>query len=312
MNEADKTIPAIYPGTMPPALRVACIVGWNGRQFQAVRLMHPKQKALRWATYRDGEVVWLPPQREARTWGLAPEWWRPAQPEHYPGRLPEPIAMRARPNWPPPPAPDTGKMIESDDPAKAGNRSAWWLDPAAITYSPPGEISRAEAEGRVMRAVSCAGVDRAALGMGPDLTGAVLADLMDAIDAALGAGDDSALPAIVERFQPLPADHGDWLVAMAWFSVLNPPEEWHGRRQAWALNQRQRLLIWRSGTQPYSWTVIAGEINRSKTRARQLYEDAIDKVSRAANQQRVFDHFTPRDHMADVRAGNAAHRRRGA
>lgn len=268
--------PAIYPGSTPPPRHVACIVGWNGRQFRAVRVLDPKSRRVLWATYVDGEARYLPPRRGADRWGDHPDWWRPEHTATYPGVLPAPIEDLARPRLVSEPRAEVADDVGSDD----AKRGAWWLDPGAIAYSPPGEISRHEAEGRIMRAVSISGAGRG-LGLRGGEAGAILAAIAEAADLALGDGD--ALAAIVPRFEAMPADLDDWLTAMAWFSALDPPRLRHKRRDPWSLNRRQRMLVWRSGVQPVSFAEIGHQISRSASAARQTYVDAIDRVHGIAN-----------------------------
>src|SRR5262245_56336474 len=81
-----------YPPHAMRRGRVAVRVQWNGREFLAIRLLHPKEKRWRWATYRNGEIVWLPPRQRAREWGAEPQCWQPCDFATWREPLPDPIA----------------------------------------------------------------------------------------------------------------------------------------------------------------------------------------------------------------------------
>ena len=291
--------PAYYPGNIPPVYNVPVIVGWNGRVLEAAYVVHPKTKRPCWIEWRDGEAFALPPKRGGRNWGEHPEWWRPLRPDQYRWRLPAPITRLVRQAAP-------GATVDEDDaPATDAGGGVWWLDHSLITYSPAGKVSSRECEGRLLRAVSTAGAGRG-LGLRTRTTGTILAEILDAIDGL--AGDAGDLREIIPRFESLPADESDFLTAMGWFAALNPPQAYHKRREAWSLALRQRILVWRSGTRPYPFAQIAQWQNRSPSRMRELYADAIDKAHAAANGRRVFAEFPSADPMAEVRAANRAWR----
>ncbi len=294
----------VYSGRTPPPLRTRVVVNWSGRELVCTRLVNPRTKKIAYATLVDGEMKWLPPKRTRPRdqWTNEPTTWRPLEPERWNHPLPEPVD-RARPAVPEP-VPANAGGLQSDT-------ATWWLDPLQITYAAPGDpISLHEAEGRVMRAVAmCAPAEGRTLHA--ITAGDVLADLATAAAEALG-DDDGPPVGYAPPFEPVGADHDDFLVAMRWFAALNPVELRHGRSKAWSLNQRQRVLVWRAQTRPYSWAHIARHINRSEARVRQLYDDAIEKCWRAANGLKLWREFTPKDVMAELRKGNRDYRSRVA
>lgn len=292
----------VYSGRTPPPLRTRVVVTWSGRELICTRLMNPNTKRPAYATLEAGEMVWLPPKtrRDRDAWTPAPSTWRPLDPARWAHPLPEPVDV-ARPPLRQPAPTDSGETTT--------DTSLWWLDPVQITYAKPGDpISLREAEGRVMRAVAaCAPNEGRAL---KSMTaGDMLANLATA--AALALGEDDGEPLYYSpRFEPTGQDRDDFLTAMAWFTALNPIELHHQRRQAWDLNQRQRILVWRAQVRPFPWAEIGRTIRRSPTRARQLYDDAIEKCWRAANGLKLFREFKPKDVMAELRRGNRMHRGR--
>ncbi|MGH6815518.1 MAG: hypothetical protein ACREC6_07430 [Hyphomicrobiaceae bacterium] len=331
-----------YPPNAMRRGRVAVRVQWNGREFVAIRLLHPKEKRWRWATYRNGEIVWLPPRHRAAEWGGEPQCWQPCDAAAWRDPLPDPIAGPLPPRLARPglsPGSEAGRdrrvlqaeaadRIRADIEAEIGpdiaspdgrpseqvrqRDTGWWRDPAAVGYEPEGQVSLRMAEARVLRAVAVAGNGTA--GVGPRHR-STLGPWMDAVAAAFGEtiveGADGSALAVAVRFEPTPRDTDDWLTAMTWFTALNPPELRSKRAAPWSFNRLQQLLVWRAMTPPVSWARIGRHIGRSRTRAGQLYAEAVDKVWRTANGLPVYKHAVIADQLALLRARNRAYRTAG-
>lgn len=153
-----------------------------------------------------------------------------------------------------------------------------------------------------MRAVACSGA-----GLGLTLVsvtvGKVLADLATAADRAL-QGDDPVAD-YAPPLQPLPRDRDDFDEAMRWFVRLNPPDAWQSNRAAWAPNRMQRVVIMRALPVPMSFQEIADQIGRKKQRAQQIYDEAIGKCVRLANESE-----TTSPQIIALRERNRQHRLR--
>lgn len=283
---------------MLPPLRVKVRSLWAGRIFETVRTVHPKKKRVVWATYKDGEVEYLPPKGRSRIWGDAPTLWQPVDPSLWQHALPEPVALSA-PEWPPKPIPvETADWTRGD--------GLWWRDATQLSYSLLGEISRTEAEGRVMRALNTNW--RVQVESPRDQTNAELIARL---------GQERWLPTAESEeplrhdwrppFEPLGADLDDFLRAMAWFAALNPKELWHKRRKHGDYNRAQAVLVYRAMDPPSSWGFIGTKWGVSGERVRQVYQSSLDKIVRAANGQPVFKHVAVRDPLLEVRAANKRH-----
>lgn len=285
------TIAPWYPGaaTIPPNVPVRVIWGgWQGLAYRTKR-----NHEVVWATRpKDtGEVAYLPPRGKLSMWGPHPEAWQPVDPAKWAGALPLPMASVTGDSVTHLPPPDQA------DQADQGEAMQWWRDASRLTYSARGEISRHEAEGRVMRATA-----HAAAGRRQTLAGAMPIGVLARIVAA--SEDQPSDTPSVPRLPDLPRDGTDFLLAMAWFTALNPPELWHRKRSAWDLNLRQRVLVWRASDRQRSWGEIAWLMRRSRTRAAQVYDEAIDEIHRAANGRRMHLGIRVADQMALLRARN--------
>lgn len=309
-----------YPATETcPAIGVRVIVVWAGRELSAARTRDKNSGAVRWVTTEHGQLVTLPPRGLESRWGEEPEGWRPEQPETWRAPLPEPLtscaprmadarpgrarsggryaAMSAQAAQ----SDATRREIEAElgavDEARASERQ-WWLG-ELLSYSPAGEISVREAEGRVARAILTDGI-KGKHG-GPAGMGETSSALSGFVHETLLSSDADGM---LERFEPTPRDLADYTTAFAWFTALNPPELWHHSRKAWTLSQAQCVLVWRMIMPPLSWRSIAKNAGGSHVGARQIYGAALAGVTRAANGQAVLQHVKVKDRMAALRAAN--------
>lgn len=298
-----------------PPYRVQVRVAWAARSFIAIRGRHPKTGHDVWAGWSGVQHYQLDLPGE-------PELWQPLHPEKWLLPLPAPVPVsgmrmvserlrfgaveeatsadlaaemeRDRQDA------RRGRLVDDETPVIA---SQWWRDISQIAYHPAGDVSQRHAEGRVMRALAWAGVG-GGLTLASRTVGQVLAGLAEA--AAMGADDrDRGV-----RFTPLPADHDDFLIAMSWFTALNPPERRTDPRP-WSLTREQRILAMRARSVPLSFGDIGHAFGwKGHQRAQQVYGAALDKVWRAANGRRVFKASSV-DQIAALQERNRAYRRAG-
>ncbi|MBL8844778.1 MAG: hypothetical protein JNN24_03310 [Hyphomicrobium zavarzinii] len=200
-----------------------------------------------------------------------------------------------------------------------GHGSRWWKDSSLLTYSQPGEITRDEAEARILRAILTDGLRP--WKQGERLRRAWPQELIDWAEAQKALAEDPRTDTR-ERFVPSPDDISDSLVAMKWFAALDPPQLRPGASDAHVASapirqdftRDQVLLILRALEPPYTWRQIGRHelVGRvSHTQARRFYRDALERVWRAANGFKVFDHVTVRDELAALRERNRAFKREG-
>jgi hypothetical protein len=100
------------------------------------------------------------------------------------------------------------------------------------------------------------------------------------------------LPSFRPHMIATPTDVSDFLVAMGWYTSLNPPELWNKSREPWAFNLQQNVLRWRALPLPMTFGEIADKKKVSYQRIQQLYHDGIDKVMRVANGHAAHDYLT--------------------
>ncbi len=287
------------PGDIP-AGRVHIDAWWmvHGvpKRLEVVRVWMPRDKAYQWYTQsRRGDIVLVPPRgAEGSFWGEAPVCWQPlTEAWTWPnGVEPEPAPVHSVPK-----AISIGRQSYAEVEEASGERDAggrgdsaddvqWWRDATQIAYERPGAVSMRMAEGRLMRALAHCGA------INPRLhavtTASLLADLAAHADA-----EARVAAALVVRFQPMPKDHDDFLMAMAWFSSLNTAVAGRTTRRPWSLNRRQRVLHYRSMDQPLSFADIGHELSTpdqrrrgntlSRHRVMQIYWEGIEAVHRVAN-----------------------------
>ena len=300
-----------------PAGRCRVVVRWEGREFLAARRVRQRTGKLAWCVpprHPGGDVEWLPRRADIGRWSPDPEAWRPeiAAAWTWPGgvappALPVLIQPRlysgdGRRRW--------SSMAEQADrsartqaeiaaeiAAEHGDTSAapsarrigtrWWRDAALVTYSPPGQVSREEAEGRVCRAVLTDGVRPGERPQGWHGVGTALSQFVHEVITS----EDH-----VREFDPLQRDLTDYesFLPMGWFAALNPLPLRRRRGDPWDLNAAQIIIVLHAlGT---SWRTAGRnrKLGVSGQRAMELYRGgpnnlgAIDKVWRAANGKPVL------------------------
>lgn len=278
-----------------PQGRVHVRVFWNGRVFQAARGVNPDTGRLAWCTYRDGDIVWLPPKKEADAWGDAPERWQPIDPARWDLPLPDPLPVQVTPrlyytqqDFSAAEAAAEMEGARSDARSRKDDGEPVdprpWRDITNVRYE-HGLVSEKMAEWRVLRALAWCGAGKG-LTMKVETTATLLARLCE--EAAGKIVPDEKWHG-VPRFQPLPQDHSDFETAMAWVARLNPPEAWDARRKAWSLNKAQRVLLLRSLDIPLSWGDVANELGlktygrNNWTTAQDLYKKSVNRCWRFAN-----------------------------
>lgn len=274
-----------------PPLHHKVNVSWAGRFFPAIRTLHPKKKKVVWATFKDGEVEYLPPRGRDRIWGDHPSLWQPLDLALWPHPLPEPVRAPVA-SWPRETAP------EPDDVSRETLDPLWWRDATQVAYSSRGGISQHEAEGRIMRALNTnwrIHVESPSYQTNADVLARLGQEpLLEDLDEPLH--HDWRPP-----FEPLGRDLDDFTVSMAWFAALNPKELWHKRRAIGSMNRAQAVLLYRAMDPPSSWGFIGRKWSVSPQRAAQVYQSSLEKITRAANGRSVFKHVRIADPMLEIR-----------
>jgi hypothetical protein len=294
---------------MLPPFRIRVRVLWKGRIFEATRTAHPTKKRADpvWVTFANGEMVILPPKGRARSWGNNPDIWQPIDPTDWDFDLPRPTPEQPDISWHSHGLPAEMARPDVDD---------WWRDASQIRYSERGQISEREAEGRVMRAI-CTGWTINVGAPQMSTNAAVIARLSETKSQLAGEFDHDSGQFIDANadwrppFQPTGQDRDDFLLSMTWFTALNPPELRHKERMTGHLNRSQRVLCGRAMDPPLSWVFLGGREQVSDERIRQVYQQSVERVWRAANGMPVFKHVTPIDQIEALRGRNRAHATKG-
>lgn len=194
----------------------------------------------------------------------------------------------------------------------------WWRDASRIRYRDPGEVrvetieernpstgrlerhQRDMAEGRLMRALAWCGY-----GQDLSLREVSVASLYrEAVSKVAECNDDEDKLRLIMRglrFDPLPADRRDFLVAMGWFCRVSDS---HTTTKIWKLSKRQRVLVERAKAVPKTWSEIGNIVGVSNTRAIQLFEAGLADVRAEANRPVTIDGVILR-----LRAQNRAYHR---
>lgn len=219
-----------------------------------------------------------------------PSLWRPLRQDLWPYPLPEPAVIQ------PDPEPVRPKASPRVDPPK--------LDVSINYYSPPGEISRREAEVRMIRFIRTEGVSPNDAPTALRVGWPSVADSLTTMIAAWDEGRSYPIDDPVPVWVPTPKDVSDSHIVHKWFISLNPPAL-GGER----INSLQRALILRARLPTPTWADMA---LRLKTRDPEgLYERAVNAVHRAANGLEVFPGLKLPDPMEELRARNRAWRESG-
>lgn len=302
-----------------PRMRILKVrVIWGGHELALTR-MRPRGEA-RWAWFEDvrgepaevtraGEPTCWQPMTEAFWNGLArPQPIRAIEPRMVSERSRFAAVEEAE-------AADLAREMDADRETARVSRetvshthalpgSQWWWDPTSVIYQPQGSVSERYAEGRMMRALVWADVGKG-LTLTSKTIGDVLADIAEARAQAMSRGDIDP----VTRFQPLPQDQADFLVAMGWFVKLNPPERQHKRQKVWGLSMPQKVLAWTAQPIPLSSDDMGALVGRTGARMRQVRAEALEMVHRVANGLPAKASWPVVDHMAVLKERNLAARR---
>lgn len=311
-----------------PMIPCKIIVFWNGFQGEVAFMPDPKsERGGRFVARTEaGDFMDLPPAGRAKEWGDYPAWWRPVDPGKWGRPLPEPLPDGIQPvMWSSTTrfnaveeaeAADLAHemhadremaraVAESDNTAERRDlaRSHWWLDATRMTYARQGQITQKDAVARVCRALLFDGVqmrDRPDGHSGASALATLAAEI-------LTSGEEAGQ--WIERFEPAPQDHDDYLTAMAWFSALSPSRERQRPGQAGHLAVDQMLIVARAAMRPWPWRRLADspEIKMSAEGARKRHKRALGRLHEIANNPGSVP-----DVMAAVRASNRAYHQNNA
>ena len=348
--------PDWYSMVSLPEGRVIVRVWWIAfglpRLFTVARIWHPRTRSWSWVRLikgddgeEFGDLVPVPPKgRDRAGWHPEPTYWQPFDADKWiwPSEAPKPLAAHLVPQL----TTTDYLMREVDDAewAEASReadrdredaryrrseedslKARWWTDINNIKYEPKGDVTARMAEGRVLRALAWCGAGRGLTIKSMSL-GSLLARMADAasIDAQTVKADNYALSLQYPPFRPLPRDHDDLPVAMAWVAALNPPENWTDARRApersWDINRTQRVMLRRTLTIPLTWEHIGDlEGNPDKrisgisaTRCRQIYAKGMEACWRVANGESAYPGRKVVDQIEALRERNREHKRAGA
>lgn len=304
-------------------------------EIEPMRFWNQRTKSWGWVRLTaDGELEHLPPKGRSKAfWSPEPACWQPIDPATWVwpgGKVPKPLAPHQVPRLEgvttkmqavsDAEAAEMAREMEADretaraqgDGHKRTFEVRWWVDSTNIRYEPAGEISPRMAEGRVLRALAWCGAGKG-LTVKSTTVGSLLARMAEVAsgEAAAAEAERDARLHNLPRFQPLPRDHEDFPVAMNWFGAINPPENWGPRREAWALNRVQRVMLMRTLTIPLSWEDIGAVMHFSGPRARQLYVRGMEMCHRVANGGAAYPGRKVVDQIAALKQRNREHRRAG-
>jgi hypothetical protein len=226
--------------------------GETGRPFKAVRLLHKQWRCPVWARQR--------PSGEPQIMHGAPEWWSG-------------IGGSVEPEGPTPEPPAFARLAKSRkaSPAAPVEGRIWWRDPCNLTYSPPGEVTPLEAEGRLLRALLTWNTISAERPRAAPSNSAWIAAQIERVERE--AGRRGAF--WHARFQPTPRDVSDSEVVLDWVGGL------------WCRDDRYHAVLrMRAADPPYPWRAIADALECSVATARRVYAKAIESATKQANDPR--------------------------
>lgn len=301
-----------YPISAMRRANVKVRVRWGFVEpFEACLMETPT--GFRWATFRNGEVEWLPPRQQKiwadnpdgemkdvsdgwlarRGWGPEPEAWQPIGDRRWPDPLPEPLptvaqqrATRFVSETAEFDAAQAAAEMEADResarrvPRRQKRERPGWLDPSTVKYQPIGHVSRDMAEARIMRAICVAmsGGDLGRLGVSTSRYVAEMAAIKQSANWSESEVDDLRSG----RFPTLRQDLDDFLEAMSWFRSI---AEVHDRPNTRTL--AQVVVVARACSWWRAWADIGREYDVTGQYASRVYEAAIGRIWAAANDERL-------------------------
>lgn len=218
-----------------------------------------------------------------------PSLWRPIREDLWPYELPEPAAVLYPPERPKP-------TVSPREPRET-------IDVTIHRYSPPGEITREEAEIRMIRFLRTEQVtpwsNPTALRIGWPAVVNSIAEMIASWDEARTYPINDPVPV----WTPTPRDITDSEIVAKWFCALNPPGL--GRER---ITDLQEVLIARASLPTPTWDEIALLIEHSDPK--NLYERALNAVHRVANGLPAFPGLNLPDPIEELRRRNRLYRER--
>ena len=291
-----------YPETPDhPPRSVHVRVIWEGRTFQAARILH--EGRVRWCEVRGtgarAQLHLLPET-------FSPSSWQPQHPDRWRAPLPLPVVACEPQMWSATmkfaavdeaEAAELAREMERDresarnvhqEARESRRETQWWRDATRISYEPAGSVAPRMAEGRMMRAVC---YDRLIkMDMRPYRTNAaVMADLKRGFEALIGDPTHDWRP----PFEPVGRDFQDYLTVMGWLADAG-----------WAKPARD-VVRWRAMDPPLSFAEIGDHIHKTGEGARHILARFVGRVTAGANAR-----HSPRiDGIEALRERNRAHKR---
>lgn len=320
-----------------PGGRVHVRVLWEGREFAAARVVHPRTGRLTWClpTRPGEEPQWLPRRADAGRWAPSPERWQPLDATAW--TWPNGIAATPAPELIVPrmyagdgtrtwaSAVEQAQSARTEDELRSSGASAgcesaaprkigtrWWHDRARIVYAADGApVSIEDAEGRVCRAVLTDGLRSIE---GPQRWQGGTGSALEKYQHEVVSSEHADAP----RFEPERADIDDYEHGppMRWFAVLAPPPAVRrARAPLWQLDAAQSIILLHA--HGFSWRQAGRQLGVSAQRAQEMYRGgernvgAIEKVWRAANGIDLYPWLpaSARDPLAALRERNRAAKR---
>lgn len=220
-----------------------------------------------------------------------PSLWRPMRQDLWPHPLPEPAVLM--------------QMRELEKPKASPRVDPPSIDVTIHRYSPEGEISREEAEIRMIRYIRTEEVLPLSNPTALRIGWPAVFDSLSEVIARLEEGYSYPIDDPVPRWEPTPRDISDSHIVVKWFMALNPPGLGSER-----INSLQEALIFRAHLPTPTWGEMAVLLNTQDPHS--LYERAVNAVHRAANGLKVFPHLNLPDPMEELRKRNRAWRQRAS
>lgn len=326
---------------MPPPYTVQVEILVCGRHFIGARGQLPKRTnavAVVWSEWVRGQPRRVP-EDVAEALDQQDGLWRPQKPEMWQAPLPAPVALVEPRMWAArsrfaaveeAEAAELAREMERDremarsgqndaDPVRRAFEAQWWRDATQIRYETSGETTLRMIEGRLLRALACAGI---AIKGGLARSSNLVWEIGELAARELAEIEAETPSDRIPRLELLPADRDDWLKVMAWFAALNPPpvcftacKRLMTRSFAvWDdLCPAQKVLLYRAGPVPLSYSEIGHEMKwKGHQRAKQVFDQAIADCWRMSNGMKSRPGLRARDTIAELRARNRAARLGGA